>query len=98
MRTNIVEVIVGTKKVVTAETIWQYDYGQVLKFVDLELPESYEVHFSNTINGSAFVMTGNDDGVQIPDELIAAGKTVHAYLYLHTGEDDGETVIDGPEI
>ena len=94
MRTNIVEVIVGTKKVVTAETIWQYDYGQVLKFVDLELPESYEVHFSNTINGSAFVMTGNDDGVQIPDELIAAGKTVHAYLYLHTGEDDGETVYE----
>ena len=80
----------GSHKVQT-EPLWQYDYGQVLKITGLELPASYEVHFSNAPDGVATTSIGNDDGVSIPDIYLTRGD-VYAWLYLHTGENDGETV------
>lgn len=71
--------------------LYQYDYGQILKIHGVELPDAYEVHFSNTQNGNATVSIGNADGVQIPDIYLRSGAPVYAWIYLHTGEDDGET-------
>ena len=71
---------------------WQYDYGQVLRLEGLELPDAYEVHFSNApINGNAKPQIGNADGVEIPDEYFESGEPIYAWLFLHQGEDDGET-------
>lgn len=72
--------------------LWQYDYGQILKIENVELPEFYEVHFSNTDEiGSAKVQIGDSDGVSIPDEYLVTGLPVFAFVFLHSASDDGET-------
>ena len=78
----------------TAKTknLWQYDYGQKMKLLGVSLPDAYEVHFANTAeSGNAITMIGDANGVDIPDELLETGKDVYAWLFLHTGTDDGET-------
>ena len=70
---------------------YQYDYGQILK-TNLILPETYEVQFSNTSSkGTAITQIGNSDGVSIPDMLFLNGSPIYAWIFLHTGENDGET-------
>ena len=72
---------------------WQYDYGQVLQFDGLTLPDAYEVHFSNTpMSGETITQIGGADGVTVPDQFFTGGETIYAWVYLHEGEDDGETV------
>ena len=71
--------------------LWQYDYGQILQITGLDLPASYEVHFSNDPNGTATTALGDENGVAIPDIYLTKGD-VYAWIYLHTGENDGETV------
>lgn len=71
----------------------QWDYGQMLKFEGLPLPASYTVHFANQLlSGTAKTQVGDSDGVDIPDEYLTTGLPVYAWVYLHTGADDGETV------
>lgn len=74
-----------------ATPLWQYDYGQVLEINGLDLPATYQVHFCNCADTQTITVLGNADGVLIPDNLLQTGKTVIAYIYLHTGADDGET-------
>ena len=77
----------------TTKPLTQIDYGQILQFAGIELPISYEVHFANDkYDGVANVVLGDDEGVKIPDSLLQTGQYVYAWVYLHTGEDDGETV------
>lgn len=71
--------------------LYQYNYGQVLKF-ELDLPTAYEVHFANAENGTSYTAIGNADGVIIPDVVFKSGETIYAWVFLHEGEDDGETV------
>lgn len=72
---------------------YQYDYGQVLQFDGLTLPDAYEVHFSNTpMSGETITQIGGSDGVTVPDQFFLSGSAVYAWIYLHEGEDDGETV------
>ena len=74
---------------------WQYDYGQILKFTGVDLPEAYEVHFSYAGTGGVTItQIGNADGVAIPDQFFMADKNINVYLFLHSGEDDGETVYN----
>lgn len=78
----------------TAAPLWQYDYGQILQLAGIpELPVAYEVQFSNDREkGSAKTQIGGEDGVAIPDEFLVTGKPVFAWVFLHAGEEDGETV------
>ena len=76
-----------------ASEAWQYDYGQVLQFDGIDLPEAYQVHFSNKpMTGKTITQIGNVDGVSIPDQFFQNGEPIFAWVYLHEGEDDGETV------
>lgn len=76
-----------------ASEAWQYDYGQVLQFDGIDLPEAYQVHFSNKpMTGETITQIGTADGVSVPDQFFQSGETVYAWVYLHEGEDDGETV------
>ena len=53
---------------IIAGTLYQYDYGQILKIDGLELPDAYEVHFANRLFGEdATTQIGNAAGVRIPD-------------------------------
>ena len=78
---------------VITDPLWQYDYGQILKLEGIELPLAYEVHFANTDGGDSVTVIGNENGVSIPDMCLLTGQPVFAYLYLHTGLNDGETEI-----
>lgn len=76
-----------------AETssLWQYDYGQVLKIEGLDLPFAFEVHFANVDEDKALVMVAASNEVDIPDDVLQSGENIKAYFFLHSGEDDGET-------
>ena len=71
--------------------LWQYDYGQILKITGIDLPEAYEVHFSNSLRGTAKPMPGDADGVKIPAEFLVTGQNVFAWFYVHNGLYDGTT-------
>ena len=75
------------------EAVWQWDYGQVLVFDDLDLPTAYEVHFSNSKTlGTSITQIGDETGVTIPNSLFESGLNIYAWVYLHVNEDDGTTV------
>lgn len=92
MRTNILRASAWRGNKCQTATIWQYDYGQVLVIDGFELPEYYEVHFADSNGVEAMVQIGTADGVSIPDDLLRSGNDIMAYVYLHTGDADGETV------
>jgi len=76
----------------TSSPLVQYDYGQILKIHGIELPTAYEVHFSNDeTKGYTTTSIGDEDGVLVPDEYLRTGRTVHAWIYLHEGLEDGST-------
>lgn len=91
MTTNIVIAAFGGARVCKTRKLYQWDYGQVLQFAGLDLPVAYTVHFSNQPLGEAKTSIGDEDGVLIPDEYLTTGLPVYAWLYLHTGDSDGET-------
>ena len=75
-----------------AGMLFQYDYGQRIVFGGVDLPQAYEVHFSNQKMGKSVTVIGDVTGVDIPDAMLLTGQDVHVWLYLHQGESDGETV------
>lgn len=89
---NITSVTFGSVTSVRTEHLWQYDYGQYYQFSDIDLPELAEVHFSNSDSGTAYVQIATDGLVAIPDDLLKTGQPVFAWIFLHTGDSDGETV------
>jgi len=93
---NVIEAVFsadqyGSEKYARTEPTWQYSYGQILKFNGIDLPESYEVHFSNTDHTSSKTQIGDANGVTIPDEFFLTGKPIYAWVFLHETENDGET-------
>lgn len=82
----------GNNRKTITRKIYRYDYGMILKIKGLVLPNTYEVHFCNKMDSEAQTVIGNAEGVLIPNDLLLTGKDVIAYIYLHTGSDDGETV------
>lgn len=77
-----------------AEPIYQYDRGLILIIKGLSLPETYKVDFATEKTGKGRPMLGSGAGVVIPDDMIEEGRTIYAWIYLHTGPDDGETVAE----
>jgi len=90
---NIIKAYVYGGKAET-EPVYQYDYGQKMIFYKVDLPEAYEVHFANKTNSkTSYIAIGDASGVLVPDEVLRQPGIAYAWLFLHTGEDDGETVI-----
>lgn len=89
---NITEVTFNGAKRTTTKRLYQYDYGQILQFTDLELPEEFECDFAVDRCGNSETYLGENNQIQIPNKYLATGNAVVGYIYLHTGEDDGETV------
>lgn len=81
----------GFRRTVT-RNLYQYDYGQKLILEGLDLPAYYEVHFANAeCAAESTVMIGDTTGVDIPDEYLASGDAVFAWVFLHETGTDGET-------
>lgn len=92
MRNNIITAHAGDKTYVKTDPVFQYDYGLILKIDCEELPQEYEVQFGNTNSPANKTVTGDSEGVLVPDEYLRNGEDIHAYLYLHTSENDGFSV------
>ena len=81
---------------VTAETVWQYDYGDELRIFGLKLQPAVEIHFSLTEKGGESVprvgvTKDNTTIVTIPDTMLENGDTsvdynVYAWIYLADSE------------
>ena len=69
----------------------QYDYGQKLEIIGLDLPDVFEVDFCNEEDPDTVTMIGQDNIVDVPDQFFETGRGILAYIYLHEGLDDGET-------
>lgn len=90
---KIIKGVVGGGRYTVTAPIIKEDYGLYLQIEGIELPDTYEVDFSNDEHsGSSVTMIGNSDGVLIPRQFISSGKDVFAFLY-HVGEDYGRTVF-----
>lgn len=99
MNNSIVCAVFGGFKKARTRALYQWDYGISLDFRGLNLPEYFTVHFANQpMSGTAKKQVGQAMGesghyvVTIPDEYLTTGLPVYAWVYLHEGESDGETV------
>ena len=88
---NVVNAVFGATKKTKTDPIFQYDYGNKLQFVGVELPSSYEVHFANYNYGESGVMIGDSTGVEIPYEYTKNYGRVFAWVFIHENEDVGWT-------
>ena len=89
---KIIKGVVNSGRYTVTAPIMQEHYGIILKIEGAELPETYQVDFSNDEHrGTSVTMIGNADGVLIPRQFIDTGKDVFAFLYW-VGEDYGKTV------
>ncbi len=72
--------------------LFQWDYGQILHIVGLNLPPAFEVHFSNEpIVGEAETHMTDGEYIEIPYKFLEPGNTVYAFIFLHETDSDGET-------
>lgn len=74
-----------------AESVYQYDYGTILIFDGLALPSVFEVHFATLAEDDSITVIGSNNRVAIPNTCLNKTGVVTAYVYLHTGDNDGET-------
>lgn len=89
---NVTKAAFGGLREVTTAPLWQYDYGQNLEITGLDLPQAFEVHFSNSRkSGETITQIGTDNQVTIPDMYLTSGADIYAFVFLHDGADDGET-------
>ena len=95
MQSNIVKLKMSTWQVNNSPALYQWDYGQKLVIEGIDLPETYEVHFSNTNLGESTTSIGDETGVDIPDIYLTSGQPIHVWVFLHQTESDGETICHG---
>ena len=94
MANNIIQAVLDYRYVDT-RSVWQYDYGQILRIQGENLPKAVEVHFSlNEVGGDSItkigVTTDRITEVQVPDELLENGGTrfkcnIYAFVYIEDG-------------
>ena len=95
LKQNIMNIYFKGKHLLTSKAQYQYNHGQFLYFADLNLPEVFEVHFSNKDKGESKTQIGRDKLVQIPDEYFWSGALmIYVWIYLHSTATDGETVYE----
>lgn len=78
-------------RVGVAESVYQNDYGRVLVIDGLNLPAVFEAHFTKPGDDEAITVIGQNNRIAIPNACLANIGMVTVYIYLHTGENDGET-------
>ena len=95
LKQNIIYLYFKGKHLITSKSQYQYNHGQYLYFADLNLPQAFEVHFSNKQRGESKTQIGSNKLVEIPDEYFWSGALeIYAWIYLHSGNDDGETIYE----
>lgn len=70
--------------------VFQWDSGDKLAFVNVDLPNSYQVHFANSLTGASKTVLGDSTGVAIPPEYFVPGSEIYAWVWVST-ENGGYT-------
>lgn len=94
MADNIINAVFGSGICAVTTSAYRANYGMVLRFSGIELPPAFEVDFSNydVMGRDSITMIGQNNEVQIPDDLWDSGLNIYAYVYLHPTDDSGVTV------
>jgi hypothetical protein len=89
---SILDAYFTGRSIALSGDLYQYDYGQILRFNNIDLPEYFEVHFSNhdSVGTSITIMCTNAQ-VAIPDKFLLTGLPIYFWVYLHDEVTDGET-------
>lgn len=92
--TNIINAVFGSDICAVTTSAYRANYGMVLRFSGIELPTAFECDFSNyDVSGKdSITAIGQNNEVQIPDDLWDSGLNIYAYVYLHPTDDSGVTV------
>ena len=73
---KIIKGVVGGGKFTVTAPITQWDYGYIFQPIIEDLPTTYRLDFSNDEhNGTALPVYANDEGAEVPEELIDTAKT-----------------------
>lgn len=92
MDTNIIEVKFYGGYIACVDVMsFRYNSGIYMKFVDIDLPPTYQVHFSNSLSDVSIEMIGDENGVHVPYDVLESGKTIYAWIYLHPTEESAVT-------
>lgn len=79
---KIVRAVFNGRNTARTDAVFQYDKGRWLVIEGLDLPASYQVHFSNSPSSPAKPIIGDSSGVRVPDDLLESGEPVYAWLYI----------------
>lgn len=90
MADNVIKAVFASGRRVKTAPLWRYDHGIKLQPVGLELPDNYEMHFSNSETGEAKTVLADASGAVIPAEYLIPGTEVYAWIYL-VGDSYGRT-------
>ena len=73
----------GNNTRIMTDPVYQWDTGRKMIITGIDLPFAYKVDFSNDMNkGDSETYVGGEDGVLVPDDLLATGKYVYAFFVL----------------
>lgn len=73
---------VFTGRFCTTRRVFQYDTDDKLQIVNLDLPQSYTVDFSNSLTGQSVPVLATSDTVQIPPEMFVPGSEIYAWVWV----------------
>lgn len=80
---KIIQAVFSSGKFATTTDVFQWDKGDILQIEGLDLPESYEVHFSNSLNTPALVVSASGNSVETPAEVFEnSGREVYAWVVV----------------
>lgn len=94
MADNIINAVFGSGLCAVTTSAFRANYGMKLRFSGIDLPTAFECDFSNyDVSGKDSVTAiGQNNEVQIPDDLWDSGLNIYAYVYLHPTDNSGVTV------
>lgn len=66
----------------TTAKVFQWDEGDKLQIVGVDLPDHYKVDFANSLSGASMSVMGGADGVTIPAEFFKPGSMIYAWVVI----------------
>lgn len=88
---NIIKAVFGRSAFTKTPAVFQWDGDDKLVFENVDLPETYQVHFANSLNGESKKAIGRIDGVTIPWEFFVPGSNIYAWIWLPSDNGSGYT-------
>lgn len=79
---KVINAVFGGGLFATTAKVFQYDVGDKLKFLGVDLPTGYSVDFANSRTGTSTTVYGDADGVTIPPEFFIPGTEIYAWVVI----------------